>query len=691
MRRMNLGATAANLIFASNYRAFAFITPTSRSSFTSHKRLGTPPAASLLHDAPIRCGRRRRYRHHCAALASSSSSDDNVGGSSSISSSFESLGLSDDLIAVTQKMKWDVPTPVQQLSIPAILDMAGDDGYDNEEDGGSSLWAEGPTGSGKTGGFALPLLQILLHQKRNKDHYEEQIIGRGKISTLVLCPTRELASQIGTVLQRLTSYLPNNKHRRQAPLTIDVIYGGVPMEPQVARLARKRRSGENIDVLVATPGRLVDVLKRNGNDDDPTLSALERRIMDAFDDKSMSREEDWNSGGKKKRKKGKGGNRRRGPPVASSLTLNEIQEMDLDRVDDDGRATLDEMLHQLDYLVVDEADRLLGGAFKEEMDELLSLFPPKDETKLKTLLFSATFPEQIEERVDRVLSRMSAGTPLRVSTSAAMLQRVGQEGGDDSDEDAGLSNRQKKHLANTTPIQNVLPDTAPKIQHRVIRLAERDRTQALRYLLEHDEDGAMDRVLVFVGTRYLTEHVSRKLRRYGIAAADLHGKLDQEARERRLAAFRTGKTRVLIATDLAARGIDVENLPAVVNFDLPRSAADFTHRTGRTGRAGKTGLAVSFVSAKSESHFNFIEKKEMGRGRGGGGGQRIKREVLPGFEPEESLWKIESAAATMSVPGAMHSQKGLEHDKIFGGVKGRRKSKKDKLREAAAAKAAREK
>lgn len=235
-------------------------------------------------------------------------------------------------------------------------------------------------------------------------------------------------------------------------------------------------------------------------------------------------------------------------------------------------------------------------------------------------------------------------------------------------------------------IQNVLPDTAPKIQHRVIRLDERDRTQALRFLLEQNDDddnGGWDRVLVFVATRYATEHVTRKLRRYDIPAAELHGKLDQDARERRLRAFRSGKTRVLVSTDLAARGIDVEGLPVVVNYDLPRGAADFTHRTGRTGRAGKEGLAVTFVSAKSESHFDAIERKELHQQR-----ETIEREVLPQFAPDEGTWEIVSAASTMSVPGSTHSQKGLAHDRMFGGVKSKRKSKKDKIREAAAAKEA---
>lgn len=573
--------------------------------------------------------------------------------SDSDTESFEPLGLSNDLLEVTRRTGWEVPTPIQSLSIPAILEM-------DESDTSKSLWCEAPTGSGKTGAFTLPLLQILVDRNRPSSYKSAE----GVVSTLILCPTRELAAQTGRVVQSLVSHLPK-KHRN---ISVDVIHGGVPMEAQVTRLARRRRDGENVEFLVATPGRLVDVLNyKDRKDDDPTLSALERRIMDAFDQKSETRDEPG-----KKRKKGK-----RGRPAASSLSLQDIQEMDLDRVDDDGRGSMNEMLRQLDYLVLDEADRLLGGAFKDEMDELLSLFPQKGETEFKTLLFSATFPEHVEERVDKILSRVSLGVPLRLSTSAAMMQRVQTDDDDDSfGEDSQLSNRQKKHIARTTPIQSVAKDTRPNIQHRAIRVNERDRTQALRHLLgENNEE--WDRVLVFVATRYAAEHVSRKLRRYDIRCQELHGKLDQDARERRLKAFRTGKCQVLVSTDLAARGIDVEGLPVVFNYDLPRSAADFTHRTGRTGRAGKSGVSVSFITPKKEAHFDFIEKRELQ-------GLTIEREVLPEFALDESTWEIEAAAGQMSVPGAKHSTKGLEHDRIFGGVKGRRKSKKDKLREAAA-------
>jgi len=576
--------------------------------------------------------------------------------------SFESLGLSADLLEVTSKMGWHEPSPVQCLAIPAILEMEAS-GENSER---NSLWCEAPTGSGKTGAFSLPLLQILLNRKRPGSVMQQELEdeSKGIVSSLILCPTRELAVQTGNVIERLVSYLPW-KHR--SAISVEVIHGGVPMEPQVSRLAKRRQSGTNVDILVATPGRLNDVL-RHKDKVDPTISAMERRIMDAFDAKTVAKA---NSGGKKRKGK-RGGN------IAYSLSLADIQEMDLDRIDDDGRATLDQLLLNLDYICFDEADRLLGGAFKEEMDELLSLFPKKSEMHVKTLMVSATFPEQIEERVDRVLSRLSAGSPLRVSTSVAMLQRVPTV--DDENDESALSNRQQKRLAHTTPITTVASDTAPRIQHRAIKLNERDRTQALRHLLETNYE--WDRVLVFVATRYASEHVTRKLRRYNIQAAELHGKLDQDARDRRLKSFRSGKTQVLISTDLAARGIDVEGLPVVINYDLPRSAADFTHRTGRTGRAGKSGTAISFVTAQKESHFNFIERKELN-------GRTIEREVLPEFAIDESVWEIQSMASDMSTPGAVHSQKGLAHDRVFGGVKGRRKSKKDRLREAEAAKAAR--
>ena len=181
------------------------------------------------------------------------------------------------------------------------------------------------------------------------------------------------------------------------------------------------------------------------------------------------------------------------------------------------------------------------------------------------------------------------------------------------------------------------------------------RTALLRHLIEQ---ARWPQVLVFVATRYASEHVADKLRRHGLAAAAFHGELSQGARTRVLADFHAGALQVLLATDMAARGLHIPGLPVVVNYDLPRSADDHTHRIGRTARAGAAGLAVSFVSAATEAHFRLIEKRQ---------GQRVPRERIAGFEPKD-----------VAPPPSLPDPEGT------GGIKGRRKSKKDKLREAAA-------
>ena len=549
---------------------------------------------------------------------------------------------------------WQTPTPIQQLVIPEIIQM--------EETGCDSIWSEAPTGSGKTGAFALPLVQKLLRQKRNRAVQNESLDGR--VATLVLVPTRELCVQIGNVFGDIIASLPRGRRN------IDVvsIYGGVPLEPQIEALAKRRKSGAGVDILVATPGRLVDVLKGASASEEgkePEEAALERRLLDALDASGR---------------------------VDAALSLQQIQDLDLDRKDDDGRGALGDMLDSVKYLVLDEADRLLGQAFKKELDNVLQLLPkpPSDEDededededffeeqKMRTLLFSATFPEQIQPRVETVLKRLSGNDtpPLRLSCSLAGISA------DDRDEE--MSKTRQKRLAQTTQPQSTMEGPASTIQLRTIRVDKRDRTQVLRKLIESNDD--WDRVLVFVSTRYSSEHVSKKLRRAGIKAAELHGKLDQDARERRLAQFKQGKTRVLLATDLASRGIDVVGLPAVVNYDLPRSPADFTHRIGRTGRAGNKGAAVTLLTSDSEAQFDLIERKQFN------GKMGAERETIPGFEPDEENWKVQAAAARLSTPGAQHSVQGLAHDQMHGGVKGRRKSKKDKLREAAARKARQQK
>jgi ATP-dependent RNA helicase RhlE len=226
-------------------------------------------------------------------------------------------------------------------------------------------------------------------------------------------------------------------------------------------------------------------------------------------------------------------------------------------------------------LVLDEADRLLDLGFSDELARIIEKLP----RRRQNLLFSATFPPDVHRMAEQHLH-----DPVRIDVPSTAA-------------------------------------TQPAIAQRSIHVDEPRRTQLLRHLIM--EQG-WDRVLVFVATQYSTEHVADKLRRAGIAAAAFHGKLSQGARTKALADFKAGRVKVLIATDVAARGIDIEQLPAVVNYDLPRSTADYTHRIGRTGRAGESGVAVSFVIATAEAHFRLIEKRH---------GIRLPRELVAGFEP----------------------------------------------------------
>ncbi len=269
-------------------------------------------------------------------------------------------------------------------------------------------------------------------------------------------------------------------------------------------------------------------------------------------------------------------------------------------------------LSQVETVVLDEADRLLDLGFADEIGRVLALLPPARQT----LMFSATMPDAVAALAAQVLR-----DALRIEAPAD---------GEDS---------------------------APQVRQRAIEVDTARRTPLLRQLIR---DEGWDRTLVFVATQYATEHVADKLRQAGLAAAALHGRLSQGRRSQVLADFHQRKLSVLVATDLAARGLDVAQLAAVVNHDLPRSVVDYTHRIGRTARAGAQGQAVSFICADapgSEAHFRLIEKRRR---------QRVAREQIPGFEPVA----VDAAAPAGDATG---------------GIKGRRKSKKDKLREAAAA------
>jgi ATP-dependent RNA helicase RhlE len=377
---------------------------------------------------------------------------------------FSSLGLSPELLRAVAESNYSAPTPVQKAAIPAIL-------------AGKDVWACAQTGSGKTAAFALPLLQNTLKVDRDT---------RTRVHTLILVPTRELAAQVGESFRLFAGYL------RQTVKIVSV-FGGVSINPQMMAL----RGGA--DIVVATPGRLLDLMSNN------------------------------------------------------ALRLVETQA-----------------------LVLDEADRLLDLGFTDELASIVESLP----WRRQTLLFSATFPPAVRALAEKLLRE-----PVRIDVP-------------------------------------IVEAAEPAILQRSIHVDPERRTQVLRHLINKH---GWTRTLVFVATRYATEHVATKLRRAGIAAAALSGDMSQGARTKALADFKEGRIKVLIATDVAARGIDIAQLPAVVNFDLPRSTTDYTHRIGRTGRAGESGVAVSFVPSSFENHFRLIEKRQ---------GQRVPREIIAGFEPK---------------------------------------------------------
>lgn len=405
--------------------------------------------------------------------------------------SFETLGLSTALLKAVED--YFEPTPVQQAAIPVILT-------------GVDVVATAETGSGKTTAYVLPLIERWLSAPRD---------GSRHVHTLILVPTRELAAQVREVIQECSVHLAKR-------LKVVSAVGGVSINPQMMAL----RGGA--DFIVATPGRLLDLVDHN----------------------------------------------------AIQLT-------------------------RIHALVLDEADRMLNLGFAEEVSRVLKLLPGARQN----VLLSATFPASVDSLAQGL---------LREPTRIDIAPQASEE---------------------------------PAIKERAIRVDTAKRNPLLRHLIRKE---GWKRVLVFVAKQKSADHVAEKLRINGISAAAFHGDLSQGARDRVLESFKHSLTQVLVATDLASRGLDIIQLPAVVNFDLPRSPIDYTHRIGRTGRAGQIGAAISFVTAESHAHFCLIEKKQF---------RQISWEKIEGFEPTET--------AISNAPGT-------------GGIKGRRKSKKDKIREAAA-------
>ena len=381
--------------------------------------------------------------------------------------SFDSLGLLAELRRAVAEQGYTEPTPVQAQAIPAIL-------------AGRDIMAGAQTGTGKTAGFTLPMLQRL--------HAARPAAGRGHaIRALVLTPTRELAAQVGESVRTYGKHLP---------LRSAVIFGGVKINPQIDALRR------GVDILVATPGRLLDHVSQ--------------------------------------------------------------RTIDLSRVE---------------ILVLDEADRMLDMGFIHDIRRVLALLPQGRQN----LLFSATFPDEIKALADRLLD------------SPAMIE---------------------------VARRNAPAELVAQVVHPVDR--ERKR-ELLSHLIASN---GWRQVLVFTRTKHGANRLAEQLGRDGITAAAIHGNKSQGARTRALGDFKQGAVRVLVATDIAARGIDIDQLPHVVNFELPHVSEDYVHRIGRTGRAGNEGEALSLVCVDEHGLLRDIERLLK---------RDLPRVVVPGFAPDPSI------------------------------------------------------
>ncbi|MCK5539473.1 MAG: DEAD/DEAH box helicase, partial [Deltaproteobacteria bacterium] len=372
---------------------------------------------------------------------------------------FEELGLMPRLLRAVADQGYSIPTPIQAQAIPAILD-------------GRDVMGGAQTGTGKTAAFALPVLQIL-NRAGNRSR---------RPRCLVMAPTRELAAQVGDFMAT---------YGKNLTLRSTVVFGGVGINPQIDKLRR------GVDILVATPGRLLDHA---------------------------------------------------------------------------GQGTVD--LSGIEILILDEADRMLDMGFIHDIKRVLKLLP----NKRQNLLFSATYSDEIKRLADKLLNNPTMIEVARRNTAAEKVDQVVHP--------VGL--------------------------------------KAKRVLLAQlIKDGDWERALVFTRTKHGANRLATYLEKSGIVAAAIHGNKSQTARTRALSEFKAGKVRILVATDIAARGLDIDKLPHVVNFDLPNVAEDYVHRIGRTGRAGRSGMAVSLVSADEQKLLRPIERLL---------GRQIPVEIIDGFE-----------------------------------------------------------
>ena len=381
--------------------------------------------------------------------------------------SFESLGLRAELLRAVSEKGYNAPTAIQKQAIPYILE-------------GRDLMGGAQTGTGKTAGFTLPLLQRLASKEVSQK-------GRRPIRALVITPTRELAAQVADSVREYGEYLP---------LRSAVVFGGVSINPQKQKLIK------GVDVLIATPGRLLDHV---------------------------------------------------------------------------GQKTAD--LSQVEILVLDEADRMLDMGFINDIRKVLALVPKQKQT----LLFSATFSKEIKQ-----LSSGLLNNPALVEVTE----------------------------------ENTASDLVSQIVHPVDKIRKRE---LLSHLIGSNN---RKQVLVFNRTKHSANRLAKQLESDGISAAAIHGNKSQGARTKALADFKSGKVRVLVATDIAARGLDISQLPHVVNFDLPNVAEDYVHRIGRTGRAGHEGEAMSLVCIDELKLLRDIEKLIK---------RDISKVVIDDFEPDPSI------------------------------------------------------
>ncbi|WP_051305931.1 DEAD/DEAH box helicase [Desulfogranum mediterraneum] len=374
---------------------------------------------------------------------------------------FTSLGLSAPLLQAVAEQGYETPTPVQAQAIPAVLE-------------GKDVMAAAQTGTGKTAGFTLPILEQLAKGQRSQSK---------RVRALIITPTRELAAQIGESVTAYGAHLP---------LRSAVVFGGVKINPQIAKLR------QGVDILVATPGRLLD--------------------------------------------------------------LHNQQCVQLDRIE---------------VLVLDEADRMLDMGFIHDIRKVLALLP----SKRQTLMFSATFSVEI-----RNLAKKLVQNPVEISV---------------------------------TP-RNTTVET---VSQQMIPVDKKRKPALLTHLIKEQQ---WSQVLVFTRTKHGANRLTKQLLAKDIQAVPIHGNKSQNARTKALAGFKKGTVQVLVATDIAARGLDIDQLPQVVNFDLPSVPEDYVHRIGRTGRAGSSGQAISLVSADEFKQLSAIERLIK---------NRIPREYIVGFEP----------------------------------------------------------